>query len=74
MLYKRKGVDNELLNNLKTLASTKTKKDKRWKMLQLSKMYFQKSLEDIKRENLDVASLQENINNLKIKNKIRRTS
>lgn len=63
----KKGVDNEILNNLKDLAS-KTK-DKRQAMEDTTAQQnlLSKEFPRYKKENLDISELQENINNLKTK-------
>ena len=66
---KRKGVDNELLNNLKTLASNTKQKRQEMEEVTAEQNLLSKEFGRYKKEKLDVAPLQENINNLKIKNK-----
>ena len=63
----KKGVDSELLNNLKNLASLA--KDKRQEMEETTALQntLSKEFGRYKKENLDITSLQENINNLKNK-------
>ena len=63
----KKGVDNELLNNLKTLAiNTKQKRQEMEDVTALQNV-LSKEFGRYKKENLDITSLQENINNLKNK-------
>ncbi|MDD2896444.1 MAG: serine--tRNA ligase [Aliarcobacter sp.] len=63
----RKGVDNELLNNLKTLASSTKQKRQEMEDVTAEQNLLSKEFGRYKKENLDVAPLQENINNLKNK-------
>ena len=63
----RKGVDNELLNNLKTLASNTKEKRQEMEDVTAEQNLPSKALGRYKKEKLDVAPLQENINNLKNK-------
>ena len=63
----RKGVDNELLNNLKTLASQAKQKRQEMEDVTAEQNVLSKDFGRYKKEGLDVASLQESINNLKIK-------
>jgi seryl-tRNA synthetase len=63
----RKGVDNELLNNLKTLASNTKQKRQEMEDVTAEQNLLSKEFGRYKKENLDVAPLQENINNLKNK-------
>lgn len=63
----RKGVDNELLNNLKTLASNTKQKRKEMEDVTAEQNLLSKEFGRYKKEKLDVAPLQENINNLKNK-------
>mgnify|MGYP003409067253 FL=1 len=63
----RKGVDNELLNNLKTLASNTKEKRQEMEDVTAEQNLLSKEFGRYKKENLDVAPLQENINNLKNK-------
>jgi seryl-tRNA synthetase len=64
---KRKGVDNSLLNNLKTLASNTKQKRKEMEDVTAEQNLLSKEFGRYKKEKLDVAPLQENINNLKNK-------
>ena len=64
---KRKGVDNSLLNNLKTLASDTKQKRQEMEDVTAEQNLLSKEFGRYKKENLDVAPLQENINNLKNK-------
>ncbi|WP_368031021.1 serine--tRNA ligase [Arcobacter sp. s6] len=64
---KRKGVDNELLNNLKTLASNTKQKRQEMEEVTAEQNLLSKEFGRYKKEKLDVAPLQENINNLKNK-------
>ena len=64
---KRKGVDNSLLNNLKTLASDTKQKRQEMEDVTAEQNLLSKEFGGYKKENLDVAPLQENINNLKNK-------
>lgn len=63
----KKGVDNELLNNLKTLASQAKQKRQEMEDVTAEQNVLSKDFGRYKKEGLDVASLQESINNLKIK-------
>ena len=63
----RKGVDNELLNNLKTLASNTKEKRQEMEDVTAEQNLLSKEFGRYKKEKLDVAPLQENINNLKNK-------
>ena len=63
----RKGVDNELLNNLKTLASDTKQKRQEMEDVTAEQNLLSKEFGRYKKEKLDVAPLQENINNLKNK-------
>ncbi len=63
----RKGVDNELLNNLKTLASNTKLKRQEMEDVTAEQNLLSKEFGRYKKEKLDVAPLQENINNLKNK-------
>jgi seryl-tRNA synthetase len=63
----RKGVDNELLNNLKNLASTTKQKRQEMEDVTAEQNVLSKEFGRYKKENLDISSLQENINNLKNK-------
>jgi len=63
----RKGVDNELLNNLKNLASAAKQKRQEMEDVTAEQNVLSKDFGRYKKEGLDVASLQESINNLKIK-------
>jgi seryl-tRNA synthetase len=63
----RKGVDNELLNNLKTLASNTKQKRQEMEDVTAEQNLLSKEFGRYKKEKLDVAPLQENINNLKNK-------
>ena len=64
---KRKGVDNELLNNLKTLASNTKQKRQEMEDVTAEQNLLSKEFGRYKKEKLDVTPLQENINNLKNK-------
>ena len=64
---KRKGVDNSLLNNLKTLASDTKQKRQEMEDVTAEQNLLSKEFGRYKKEKLDVAPLQENINNLKNK-------
>ena len=64
---KRKGVDNELLNNLKTLASDTKQKRQEMEEVTAEQNLLSKEFGRYKKEKLDVTPLQENINNLKNK-------
>ena len=63
----KKGVDNEVLNNLKNLASKA--KDKRQEMedTTAAQNNLSKEFGRYKKENLDITALQEEINQLKTK-------
>ena len=63
----RKGVDNELLNDLKNLASAAKQKRQEMEDVTAEQNVLSKDFGRYKKEGLDVASLQESINNLKIK-------
>ena len=63
----KKGVDNELLNNLKILASNTKQKRQEMEDVTAEQNVLSKEFGRYKKENLDVAPLQENINNLKNK-------
>ena len=63
----KKGVDNELLNNLKILASNTKQKRQEMEDVTASQNALSKEFGRYKKENLDITSLQENINNLKNK-------
>ncbi len=63
----KKGVDNELLNNLKNLASTTKQKRQEMEDVTAEQNVLSKEFGRYKKENLDITSLQENINNLKNK-------
>jgi seryl-tRNA synthetase len=63
----RKGVDNELLNNLKTLASDTKEKRQEMEDVTAEQNLLSKEFGRYKKEKLDVTPLQENINNLKNK-------
>ena len=63
----RKGVDNELLNNLKTLASNTKEKRQEMEDVTAEQNLLSKEFGRYKKKKLDVAPLQENINNLKNK-------
>ena len=63
----RKGVDNSLLNNLKTLATNTKQKRQEMEDVTAEQNLLSKEFGRYKKENLDVAELQENINNLKNK-------
>ena len=63
----RKGVDNSLLNNLKTLATNTKQKRQEMEDVTAEQNLLSKEFGRYKKENLDVAPLQENINNLKNK-------
>ena len=64
---KRKGVDNSLLNNLKTLASDTKQKRQEMEDVTAEQNLLSKEFGRYKKEKLDVAPLQESINNLKNK-------
>ena len=59
----RKGVDNELLNNLKTLASNTKEKRQEMEDVTAEQNLLSKEFGRYKKENLDITALQENINN-----------
>lgn len=61
----KKGVDNELLNNLKTLAINTKQKRQEMEDVTAEQNVLSKEFGRYKKENLDITSLQENINNLK---------
>lgn len=63
----RKGVDNSLLNNLKILASNTKQKRQEMEDVTAEQNLLSKEFGRYKKEKLDVAPLQENINNLKNK-------
>lgn len=63
----KKGVDNELLNNLKTLANNTKQKRQEMEDVTAEQNVLSKEFGRYKKENLDITSLQENINNLKNK-------
>lgn len=63
----KKGVDNELLNNLKTLAINTKQKRQEMEDVTAEQNVLSKEFGRYKKENLDITSLQENINNLKNK-------
>ncbi|MDD4328383.1 MAG: serine--tRNA ligase [Aliarcobacter sp.] len=63
----KKGVDNELLNNLKTLAINTKQKRQEMEDVTAEQNILSKEFGRYKKENLDIISLQENINNLKNK-------
>ena len=63
----KKGVDNELLNNLKTLAINTKQKRQEMEDVTAEQNVLSKEFGRYKKENLDIISLQENINNLKNK-------
>jgi seryl-tRNA synthetase len=63
----RKGVDNSLLNNLKILASKTKQKRQEMEDVTAEQNLLSKEFGRYKKEKLDVAPLQENINNLKNK-------
>lgn len=63
----KKGVDNELLNNLKILASNTKQKRQEMEDVTAEQNVLSKEFGRYKKENLDITSLQENINNLKNK-------
>ena len=63
----RKGVDNSLLNNLKTLATNTKQKRQEMEDVTAEQNLLSKEFGRYKKEKLDVAPLQENINNLKNK-------
>ena len=63
----RKGVDNELLNNLKSLATNTKQKRQEMEDVTAEQNLLSKEFGRYKKEKLDVAPLQENINNLKNK-------
>ena len=63
----KKGVDNELLNNLKTLAINTKQKRQEMEDVTAEQNVLSKEFGRYKKENLDITSLQENINNLKTK-------
>ncbi|MBP9491375.1 MAG: serine--tRNA ligase [Aliarcobacter sp.] len=61
----KKGVDNELLNNLKNLANDTKQKRQEMEDVTAEQNRLSKEFGRYKKENLDIAPLQENINNLK---------
>ena len=63
----KKGVDNELLNNLKTLAINTKQKRQEMEDVTAEQNVLSKEFGRYKKENLDISALQENINNLKNK-------
>ena len=63
----KKGVDNELLNNLKILASNTKQKRQEMEDVTAEQNVLSKEFGRYKKEKLDITSLQENINNLKNK-------
>ena len=63
----RKGVDNELLNDLLNLASAAKQKRQEMEEVTAEQNVLSKDFGRYKKEGLDVASLQESIHNLKIK-------
>ena len=63
----KKGVDNELLNNLKILASDTKQKRQKLEDVTAEQNILSKEFGRYKKEKLDITSLQENINNLKNK-------
>lgn len=63
----KKGVDNSLLNNLKILASTSKQKRQEMEDVTAEQNVLSKEFGRYKKENLDITTLQENINNLKNK-------
>ena len=63
----KKGVDNELLNNLKILASNTKQKRQEMEDVTAEQNLLSKEFGRYKKENLDITALQENINNLKTK-------
>ncbi len=67
MALEKKGVDNELLNNLKTLANNTKQKRQEMEDVTAEQNVLSKEFGRYKKENLDITSLQENINNLKTK-------
>ncbi len=63
----KKGVDNSLLNNLKILASNTKQKRQEMEDVTAEQNILSKEFGRYKKENLDITTLQENINNLKNK-------
>ena len=63
----KKGVDNELLNNLKILAFNTKQKRQEMEDVTAEQNVLSKEFGRYKKEKLDITSLQENINNLKNK-------
>ena len=63
----KKGVDNELLNNLKILVSNTKQKRQEMEDVTAEQNLLSKEFGRYKKENLDITALQENINNLKTK-------
>ena len=63
----KKGVDNLLLNNLKTLAINTKQKRQEMEDVTAEQNVLSKEFGRYKKENLDISALQENINNLKNK-------
>ena len=66
----KKGVDNELLNNLKILASNTKQKRQEMEDVTAEQNLLSKEFGRYKKENLDITALQENINNLKTKKRV----
>jgi seryl-tRNA synthetase len=63
----KKGVSNEILENLKTLAQNTKQKRQEMEEVTASQNLLSKEFPRYKKENLDVTSLQEKINGLKTK-------
>ena len=63
----KKGVDNELLNNLKILSINTKQKRQEMEDVTAEQNLLSKEFGRYKKENLDITALQENINNLKNK-------
>jgi seryl-tRNA synthetase len=63
----RKGVDNEILDNLKSLANNAKQKRQEMEDVTAEQNRLSKEFGRYKKEKLDIAPLQENINNLKTK-------
>ncbi|PUE65972.1 serine--tRNA ligase [Arcobacter caeni] len=63
----KKGVDNSVLNNLKILASTSKQKRQEMEDVTAEQNVLSKEFGRYKKENLNITTLQENINNLKNK-------
>lgn len=61
----KKGVDNELLNNLKELALNTKQKRQKMEDATAEQNLLSKEFGRYKKENLDVSALQDKINNLK---------